>query len=172
MNKRAKTTPVRKQRIYMVRTVMVLIGIVLVFAIGGGVVYINNQTTPKTYTSEFMKIDLRYPSNYRLENKTNNVYLLRNNLESERIDIFQMGTAYNSSLEHAKTIIELNRTKISKMVQIDRPYEGVMVDRAPEEGGGRSYIYVRDHMVYIFSTENSALFSDLDSIAKSFRILQ
>ena len=163
----------KQNRIYMVRTALALVLVAVFFAVGGGIIYVKNQTATQTYTSEFMKIQFDYSTKFRLENKTNRVLLrVSGGNEENKIEIFQMGTMYSNALEHATKVTELNRTRVRNIVSVDSSYDGVLVERTKEEGGGKSYFFVKDYLVYAFSTDDPALFADLDTIAKSFRIVE
>jgi hypothetical protein len=171
MNKRAHIPKERKQRIYMVRTMMVLIGMVLFFAIGGGILYVKNQTTMQTYTSNFMKLQFDYPARYKVNEDIADV-LLTNNIG--KISFGRSGTFYSTSSEHVKFLSKTHlytKTLMSQDVNVNG-LTGVRLLLDSQGDKKYEYIFVKDNTLYQFEANDPALFSDLDSIAKSFRILQ
>ena len=155
----------------MVRTMMVLIGIILVFAIGGGVVYINNQNSKQSFISDLLNVELVHPSYLIAEERYNNIEL-KNAKTSSVIRFTKDGTNFDNVQTHVDNLINLNRLRVKERSNVNDPYKGVLLETYVGNSYERSFFFVKDFAVYYFSTDDPALFSDLDSIAKSFRILE
>lgn len=170
MTKRTKKTTPSQNRIYMLRTTLALILVALFFAVGGGIVYIGNQPSSKTYISDSMKVQFVYPTRYKVVEDTLDVLLTT---DIGKISFGKSGTVYSTASDHAKylsstriytntllsqdiNVGELTGVKLLLDLQGDKKYE---------------YIFVKNNALYQFEANDPALFADLDTIAKSFRIL-
>ena len=146
---------------------MVLIA--LVFAISGGIVYYRIQNEPKTYTSNFMKVEFTYPGKYSVfDDGLTDIKLVRG---ESMITIGRYGTNFPTADEHVKILVELNKIKVKNIQQMPDKYNSVLLESLEGKNVSRTYFFVKNYVVYHFSTDNPALFSDLDVIAKSLRIL-
>jgi hypothetical protein len=151
---------------------MVLIGIVLVFAIGGGFLYMNNQITPKNYTSAFMKMGFDYPSTYNVTTKQTTGEIFDKARRTVKFKFGTYGTNYLTANDHVKNLMTQNNIQEYKVQEVQSPYSAVVLESIVDNKTEKSYFFVKDYAAYYFSADDPALFSDLDSIAKSFRILQ
>ena len=172
MTKRAKKPTQQQNRIYMVRTVLALVLVALVFAVGGGIIYVRDQTATQTFTSDFMKIQFDYPTKFIAKSDQTSVSLSNNNFNGQ-ISISEYGTNFLDDHSHVENSVGRWKDKprsIEKYIgDIER---GVVVNGVSKGEQYRIYYFVKDYIVYQFEANDPALFSDLDSIAKSFRIIQ
>lgn len=175
---RHKLSALMRRRIYMVRTMLALILVTLVFAVLGGISISltgRYQGLIQSYTSDFLKIKFDYPNNYVIEDNRNVIYIKpakdATGSRKSDIEVFMMGSSYDSAYNHAQNTTALNRTHIRSISRLSAPYDGALVKKMDSDGGGVSYYFLIEGALYIFSTDNPSLFSDLDAIAQSFRII-
>jgi tRNA(His) 5'-end guanylyltransferase len=153
--------------------VMVLVGIVLFFAIGGGIVYIKNQTNSKPYINNLMKIEFLYPSEYLLQKGTTSIVLIKGQSDNKSIIITESGTNFIDTKSHVDTSLLRKRVVPTIRTSINGVnVTGEVVEFKLNKVPYRIYYFVKNYMIYQLEANDPALFSDLDSIAKSFRILQ
>lgn len=174
MSKQKRTKPLISGRIYMARTIFILLVVALCFGVVGGINYFLPQRSMKTYTSDFMKIQFDYPMNYLLEDNLNTVSLKTDKMDepNSSITISSAGTNYANTKDHVEKLIGRNKTRVVSKQETKMPYEGIIVVRDAPLGQGKSYFFVNNFAVYHFATDDPSLFADLDAIAKSFRILE
>ena len=170
MTKRTKKATPKQNRIYMVRTALALILVALFFAVGGGIIYVKNQTATQTFTSNSMKVQFDYPTRYEVNEDTTDV-LLTNNIG--QISFGKSGTFYPNASEQVKYLSKTHlytKTLMSQNINV-RGLTGVKLLLDSQGDKKYEYIFVKDYTIYQFEANDPALFSDLDAIAKSFRIL-
>ena len=168
MSKRTKKSTRMQNRIYMFRTMLALIVLVLFFAVGGGIIYVKNQTATQTFTSDFMKIQFDYPGSFSIKENLNDGILEKGD---NSIEFSSYGSYYTTALDHVKSLVQLNKIRIKSLQQVQGPNSAAVLESYIDNKVERSYFFVKDYAVYYFSTDDPALFSDLDAIVKSFRIL-
>lgn len=159
-----KRDPV-EERVYMLRTVLVMAFIVVSFAIIGGLMYFRASAEPKVYRSDVLKFSITYPVNLVPSEAINRVDLKKGD---DVVTIETQGTQFSSVDDYVEDFIS-KRTNISaKNIAHVPPF----VELTEIQGKVRRvYFVVENFKTYTFSTNDPALFSDLDNIAKSFRIL-
>jgi len=197
MIKQSTTIKQGQQRIYMVRTGIVLFVIAILFGLIGYVVYLkmlnniytnkpvitlptptytsvesDNDNGTKTYTSNFMKISFEYPSSYSLSNDLTSVTLTNG---KSTISFGRSGTQYSTVGKHTDSLINtFTQTKIlektNNVTNSGVEYVRLTLEN-PQFGKNSVYFIVSNYAVFRFETNDPALFADLDTIAKSFRIL-
>jgi hypothetical protein len=131
---------------------------------------LTTSKSTKSYQSASLNIAFEYPGEYSVENQLNVVRLISQ--DGGEISIIKSGSIFNDIKEHVNRMVELNKLVTNSVEYFYQPYQGakLVIDNAEEKY--RSYIFLDDYQVYIFSTEKPALFSDLDSIARSFQIAE
>lgn len=155
----------------MIRTALALVLIALFFAVGGGIIYVKNQTTSQTFTSDFMKIQFEHPSKYYVEEKFTTGRITNEVLQGKALRFGTYGTNFETATDHINNLVRLNKHRVTNIEPIQNRYSAAMLEKHIDNKVERSYFFVKDYAVYYFSTDDPALFSDLDAIAKSFRIL-
>lgn len=171
MTKRTKNGTTHPNRIYMVRTILALVLVALFFAVGGGIIYVKNQTATQTFTSDFMKVQFDYPARYQVTEDTSDVLLTT---DIGTISFGKSGTVNSTASEHVKYLTKTRvytKTLVSQDI-IVKGLSGVKLLLDSQGDQKYEYIYVKDNALYQFEANDPALFSDLDAIAKSFRILE
>ncbi len=154
----------------MVRTALVLVLVAVFFAVGGGIIYVKNQTATQTFTSNSMKVQFEYPAKYIVSERFTTGSIHEKSAEKTKgLRYGKYGTNYPTALAHVKSLNSVEPTKIETF---ESPYSSVFTVKVNDGKSIKSYFFVKDYAVYYFSTDDPALFSDLDAIAKSFRILQ
>jgi hypothetical protein len=132
----------------------------------------NDQITPKNFTSEFMKIGFEYPSKYTLKSELTSI-ILSNNTSYGRISISTYGTNFIDVNSHVENSIGRWKDRPTSKESFAGIFEKGLVISGESKGEPyRIYYFVKNYMIYQLEANDPALFSDLDSIAKSFRILQ
>lgn len=169
MTKQTKGTRPPPQRVYMVRTLLVLVLVALSLLIGGGVIYVRDQTATKTYTSDNLDVQFIYPQYFLIKENLNDVLLEKN---GQTINFGSYGSYYNVADEHVKQLIQQNKIKVKYLQRVPSKYSAMVMEFESGDKVGRSYFFVNNYAVYYFSTNDPALFPDLDKIARSFRILE
>lgn len=157
----------------MVRTILALVLIALFFAVGGGVIYVKNQPATKTFTSDFMKIQFLYPNEYLIQNSANSVVLKKNQSDMTSVIVTESGTNFTDTKSHVDT--SLLRKRVTPYLRRDVEAENTTGEMVEYITGGkpyRIYYFVKDYTIYQFEANDPALFADLDTIAKSFKILE
>lgn len=153
----------------MVRTALALVLVAIFFAVGGGVIYVKNQTTTQTLISDLLDVELSYPVYLTAEPRFNDIELKNSN---GSIRFTKSGTSFNDVETHVDNLIKLNKLRVKTKVDIYQPFRGILLETYSGNSNELSYFFVKDYAVYYFSTDDPVLFSDLDTIAKTFRILQ
>lgn len=172
MTKRIKKPTPKQNRIYMVRTALALVLVALFFAMGGGIIYVKNQTTTQTFTSDFMKVQFDYPAKLYAKSDQSSVTLSNPN-NGGTISVSKYGTNFRDVYSHVENSIGRWKDKPTSIDSFVGDLEkGVVVNGESKHEQYRVYYFVKDYAVYQFEANDPALFSDLDAIAKSFRILQ
>lgn len=169
MTKRTKKGTTHPNHIYMVRTMLALVLIALFFAVGGGVIYVKNQPATKTFTSDLLEVELTYPVNLTVEARFNDIKF--KNLDSA-IRFTKNGTIFSDVETHVDNLIKSNKLRVKARQKVNLPIRGILLETYSGNSNEKSYYFVKDYAVYYFSTDDPTLFSDLDAIAKSFRILE
>lgn len=173
MNKHTKKPTQKQNRIYMVRTALALVLVVLFFAVGGGIIYVKNQTSTQTFTSDSMKIQFLFPNEYLVQHSADSVVLKKNQSDITSVIITESGTNFTDTKSHVDT--SLLRKRVTPYLRRDMEGENINGEMVEYITGGkpyRIYYFVTDYTIYQFEANDPALFSDLDAIAKSFRILE
>lgn len=159
----------------MLRTTLVLILVALFFAVGGGIIYVKNQTSTRTYLSSLMKVEITYPDSFYLQKSATSVVMKKNATASEQIIFRKYGSMYRDTKSHVDSSI-LRQGEIPSFRQsISSSESGIPGELVEYVTGGkpyRIYYFVKDNALYQFEANDPALFADLDAIAKSFRILE
>lgn len=164
---RHKLSALMRRRIYMVRTMLALILIVLVFAlIGGGNLFLQNSVDQKIYISESLKIEFVYPSGYTVDEALTTGTL---KMDNKVLNYGKYGTIHNTALDHVNDFIIKNRVRVARVENVLD--DAVLLESAAGNKINKAYYFVKDNFVYYLSTDNPSLFSDLDAIAQSFRII-
>lgn len=176
MKKTKKISKAARERVYMVRTALVLVSIAMLFAIGGGILSMKNQMSTRTYTSEFMKIEIEYPMSYTLEENNSLITLESSSIRGEKITLRKYGSMFTDAKSHVDA--SLARQKEIPLVRREvsnSNVDGVLGELVEYKTNGvphRVYYFVKNFALYQFEANDPSLFSDLDAIAKSFRILE
>ncbi len=153
----------------MVRTALALVLVALFFAVGGGIIYVKNQTATQTFVSDSMKMQFEYSGSFSIKESLKEVILERGD---NTIEFSSYGTYYTTAMDHVSKLVQLNNIRIKSLQQVQSPYNTIVLESYIDNEVEKSYFFVKDYAVYYFSTDDPALFSDLDAIAKSFRILE
>jgi len=174
---RHKLSALMRRRIYMVRTMLALILVALVFAVLGGIYNLNLSSTGQMseYYSASLGIAFQHPPGYDVVVKTNSGYLQNNQNVNSKILFSTQGSFYDSVMEHVGALSTLNKINIKETTAVSNanfPTNALRVNSVTDSSNRISYFFMHNKMVYSFSTDNPSLFSDLDAIAQSFRIIQ
>lgn len=155
----------------MVRTALALVLVTLFFAVGGGIIYVKNQTATQTFTSDYMKVQFDYPATYQVNDDMSDVFLTN---KMGQLSFGKSGTVYSTASEHVKYLSKTRlytKTLMSQDIFV-KGLSGVKLLLDSQGDQKYEYIFVKDNALYQFEANDPALFSDLDSIAKTFRIMQ
>lgn len=129
-----------------------------------------NGSNLKTFkSSETLKFSIKFPNNFTAEEKFSTVTLTSNN---EIILISRNGTNLISLAKYLDYFDSKRKLTVNESEEIRiENYQAVarLVTFKEEKIKQKSIFIYIDNNVYIISTENEALFSDLDQIAQSFR---
>ena len=156
----------------MVRTALALVLVAVFFAVGGGIIYVKNQTTTQTFVSDFMKMEFNYPAKLYAKSDPSSVTLSNPDIGG-RISISKYGTNFMNVYSHVENSIGRWKDKPTSIENFVGDFErGVVVNGESKGEQYRIYYFVKDYTIYQFEANDPALFSDLDAIAKSFRILE
>lgn len=150
---------------------LLLVGVALFFAVGGGIWYVKNQTQMSTYTSEFMKMQFTHPTTYLIEEKITSGDIISKSDQVSKLRFGKYGTNYMNAVDHVTRLIKLNNMESTILEEFQSPYSAAVLNITKNDRLERAYFFVKDYGVYYFSTDDPTLFSDLDAIVKSFRIL-
>lgn len=136
----------------------------------------NTSTLPtsvsgmKKYRSDFMKIEFEYTGNYVIEEKVTSVILKSNDVSSSEILFSKYGTNFENVKSHVDDAVARWKNKPTSRYRL----AGLGIDGEVVNTSSDSYsviYFVKDYAVYQFETGDPSLFSDLETIAKSFRII-
>ena len=180
----------------MVRTGIVLFVIAILFGLIGYVVYLkmlnniytnkpvitlptptytsvesDNDNGTKTYTSNFMKISFDFPSSYILKDDLSDLRLTNKN---GTLFFSRSGSNYSSVEDHVNSLMNTHTVSVvvKKLKYINSAgMLGISVLLSNKGVESYEHFFYKDFAVYQFETNDPALFADLDTIAKSFRIL-
>ena len=125
----------------------------------------------KKYRSNFLKVEFEYPEKYSVEEKITSVILKKNDELSGEIIFSKYGTNFEDVKSHVDSVVSKKTTPPTiRQKFIGANMGGELVYYSDD---GRQTIYfVNDYNVVHFSTPYQLLFPDLETIAKSFTILE
>jgi len=163
-----------RRRIYMVRTMLALILVTLVFAVLGGLSLSLQSGVTQSFTSKELGMAFKYPAPYTLSMTTSGVTLSLSNDPDKKILASKYGSYFDDVDSHIHYTVGMWRTQPDKMVPAvnNSGNRGMMIEGTDVTSTYRIYYFVKDYAVYQLETSSPSLFSDLDAIAQSFRIIQ
>lgn len=154
----------KKKKFFSGKTILYILAF-LVIALG--VVFLVKAFYPatKTYHSDFLKITIDYPENFKLEEKFETITLKNN---KGTIIISTNGTNYDSVDGYLDNLSELNNFRITKKEKVKLKYEDatiITIDNRKKD----YFFYPTEWSIYFISASSPELYGDLDKIAESFR---
>ena len=125
----------------------------------------------KKYRSNFLKVEFEYPEKYIVEEKVTSVILKKNDELSGEIIFSKYGTNYENTKLYIDDIISKWKNKPNSRTNFNSLHlQGELLHT---QADNYNVIYfVNRYAVYQFETGDESLFSDLETIAKSFTILE
>jgi len=170
---RHKLSALMRRRIYMVRTMLALILVTLVFAVLGGLSLSLQSSAAQTFASKELGMAFEYPATYTLSMTTSGVTLSLSNDPDKKILMSSYGSQFSDTKSHVEASINRKQMPVKLRLEYKRDVgiNGELVEYMYMGAPYRIYYFVKDYAVYQLETSSPSLFSDLDAIAQSFRII-
>lgn len=136
----------------------------------------NTSTLPtsvsgmKKYRSDFMKIEFEYDDQFIINEKQTSGEIRIVGSDS-KIEYGKYGTNYETADDHLNNLIIKNSLNIESKREVNQNYKGIYYETRIDGEKENVYMFVNNYAVYYFSTKDPSLFSDLETLAKSFRII-
>jgi len=125
----------------------------------------------KKYRSNFLKVEFEYPEKYSVEEKVTSVILKKNDELSGEIIFSKYGTNFEDVKSHVDSVISKWKNKPDSRSDFTSSFMFGEIIRTSYDNYTIIY-FVKDYAVYQFETRDASLFPDLETIAKSFKILE
>ncbi len=130
-----------------------------------------NGSGIKKYRSDFMKIEFEYDDKFMINEKQTSGEIRIDGSDS-KIEYGKYGTNYETIDDHLNNLIIKNSLNIENKQEANQNYKGIYYETRVDGEKENVYMFVNNYVVYYFSTKDPSLFPDLETIAKSFRIIE
>ncbi|MFO0703349.1 MAG: hypothetical protein U0525_01330 [Patescibacteria group bacterium] len=125
----------------------------------------------KRFRSEQMGFELNYPDKFKIEQNGQFISLVDSNFK--KINLSKSGSMFDDVNSHVNDSIKTWRKQPSiRRDFIGDGQNGLLIEKTISETPYRIIYYVKDYFVYQIETGDLSLFKDLETIAKSLKILE
>lgn len=131
----------------------------------------SSKSGMKKYRSNLLRVEFEYPGKYVIEQVGQFINLVDS--DSKKITLSRSGSMFNNVNDHVDDSVKkwyqepVVRNEIIGIFQ-----KGQLVEKSFSGAPYRIIYFVKNNFVYQFETGDASLFSDLETIAKSFTILE
>ena len=126
----------------------------------------------KSYQSASLNIAFEYPGEYVASEKFTDI-VLKKQASASVVQITKYGSQYLNVEDHVNNLISKWQIKPNeRSVFVGDNLQGEYLIKNGVDESQKIIFYVKEFFIYQFETNDPELFSDLDTIARSFKILE